>query len=180
MEFNRQPTLQDARVILRPLTAADFEALYAVASDPAVWEQHPNKERWQEPVFQRFFEGAMDSEGAFLILDAQTGAVLGSTRYYEYDEKDSSVFMGYTFFGTNTWGTGVNKAVKTLLLNYAFQHVSQVYFHIGSNNFRSQKAIAKFHAQKIGEEEIAYVGEASRWNFKYSIKKEDWLKSQQD
>ena len=179
MEFNRQPTLQDARVILRPLVEGDFEALYAVAADPAVWAQHPNKDRWQEPVFRRFFEGAMNSQGAFLIVDAQTEAVLGSTRYYDYDEADNSVFMGYTFFGTHTWGTGINKAVKTLMLNYVFQFVDQVYFHIGSTNLRSQQAISKFHAQKIGEEEIAYVGEPSRWNFKYRIKKEDWLNSQQ-
>jgi len=59
MTFSIQPTLENENVRLVPLQEADFEALYEVASDPKVWEQHPNKDRWKREVFKTFFDGAM-------------------------------------------------------------------------------------------------------------------------
>src|SRR6185312_15160356 len=79
--FDLQPTLRGNLVHLRPLRESDFEALFAVASDPLIWEQHPASDRYQEPVFRDFFRGGIESGGAFLVLDATTGAVIGSTRY---------------------------------------------------------------------------------------------------
>ncbi|WP_315814835.1 hypothetical protein [Paraflavitalea speifideaquila] len=48
MQFSIQPIMENNRALLLPLEATDFEALYAVASDPKIWEQHPNKERWKK------------------------------------------------------------------------------------------------------------------------------------
>jgi RimJ/RimL family protein N-acetyltransferase len=79
--FSLQPVLETATVRLLPLQADDFKALYAVAADPKIWEQHPNKDRWQEQAFTTFFEGALQSKGAFKIVDKATGATLGSTRF---------------------------------------------------------------------------------------------------
>src|SRR6187401_3574015 len=112
MSFDIQPILENEKVALYPLQNDDFEALYEVASDPKIWEQHPNKNRWQRDVFLTFFEGAMQSKGAFKIVDKATGKVMGSTRYYDYDEEDDSILIGYTFYATACWGTGVNRAVK--------------------------------------------------------------------
>ncbi len=47
--LNRQPTLEDELVRLRPLEEADSEALYEVAQDPLIWEQHPS-DRYQRAV----------------------------------------------------------------------------------------------------------------------------------
>ena len=116
-------------------------------------------------------EGAVLSKGAFLIRDSKTNEVVGSSRYYDYNETDSSVLIGYTFIGTKFWGTGYNKALKKLMLDYAFQHVDKVYFHIGANNIRSQKAIEKIGATKIAEQEVTYYGEDSKLNFIYQINK---------
>src|SRR5215217_9272170 len=99
MKFSIQPILENEKVILYPLQEKDFEALYSVASDPKIWEQHPNKDRWKKDVFRTFFEGALQSKGAFKIIDKSTGAVAGSTRIYDHQEQDSSVFIGYTFLG---------------------------------------------------------------------------------
>jgi len=44
--MNLQPVLENDLVKLAPLQESDFEALYRVASDPLVWEQHPNKNRY--------------------------------------------------------------------------------------------------------------------------------------
>ena len=172
MEFNIQPVLENDRVILYPLQETDFEDLYAVASDPKIWEQHPNKDRWQRDVFKVFFDGAMQSKGAFKIIDKASGKVIGSTRLYDYDEQGNSIFIGYTFYATQYWGTGINHAVKKLMLEYVFTFVSKVYFHIGANNLRSQISISRLGAEKIAEQEVEYFGEASRLNFVYEIKRE--------
>jgi RimJ/RimL family protein N-acetyltransferase len=142
MSFDLQPTfLHNDLIQLIPLQETDFEELYLVASDPLVWEQHPNKLRYQRDVFQNYFEGAMLSKGAFLIRDSKTNEVVGSTRFYDYDGTENSVLIGYTFIGRKFWGTGHNKALKKLMLDYAFQHMDKVYFLIGAFNIRSQKAI---------------------------------------
>ncbi len=177
MNFGIQPYLENDIVILQPLQEADFEALYAVASDPKVWEQHPNKDRWKRDVFSTFFEGAIQSKGAFKIIDKATGEVAGSTRIYDYNEHDKSVLIGYTFLGTAYWGKGFNPSAKALLLNYLFTYVDRVHFHIGAVNVRSQVAISRLGARKVGEQEVAYYGETPKLNYIYSIEKEEWLAS---
>jgi RimJ/RimL family protein N-acetyltransferase len=171
--FGLQPHhLKNEIVSLVPLQEEHFEALYAVASDPLVWEQHPNPLRYQRSVFKTYFEGAIASGGAFLILDSQTGAVVGSSRFYDYNAQDSSILIGYTFIGRAYWGKGYNKEVKRLMLAYAFQYVDNVYFHIGAFNIRSQKAIENIGANKVAEIEVEYYGEDSKLNFIYMISKD--------
>lgn len=176
MEFNIQPTLENENTILYPLQEDDFEALYTVASDPRIWEQHPNKDRWKKDVFRKFFDGAIQSGGAFKIVDKSTGKILGSTRFYDYNEQENSILIGYTFYATKYWGKGINHAVKVMMLDYAFRYVDEVYFHIGVDNIRSQIAIGRLGAKKIAEREVTYFGEAPRMNFVYCISKEKWLK----
>src|SRR3954463_9201947 len=118
MNFDIQPVLENDKVILYPLQGDDFEALYAVASDPGIWEQHPNKDRWKKDVFRTFFDGAMQSGGAFRIVDQENNKVIGSTRIYDYNEADDSILIGYTFYAREYWGKGINPAVKTLMLDY--------------------------------------------------------------
>ncbi|MDT3404434.1 GNAT family N-acetyltransferase [Mucilaginibacter terrae] len=176
MSIKLQPVLENETIALIPLHEADFDALYAVASDPEVWAQHPNKDRWKEDVFRNFFDGAIQSGGAFKVIDKTTGATIGSTRFYDYNAEDSNLFIGYTFYGTASWGKGINPVVKALMLDYAFQFVESVYFHIGANNIRSQIAIGRLGANKTGEQEVTYYGEAPKLNFVYGIDKADWQK----
>lgn len=175
MNFSVQPVLENEEFQLIPLQQGDFESLYEVASDPKVWEQHPNKDRYQREVFENFFRGAIESKGAFKIIEKATGNVLGSSRYYNFDENDNHIFIGYTFYGTKSWGKGINPKVKKMMLDYIFQYVDKVHFHIGKENFRSQKALEKLGGIKIAEEEVAYFAEPTRTNFVYEIKKEDWI-----
>jgi RimJ/RimL family protein N-acetyltransferase len=144
-----------------------------------IWEQHPNKERWQRDVFENFFKGAIQSKGAFKIVDKATGNTIGSTRFYDYNEADKSILIGYTFYATEFWGKGVNHLVKKLMLDYIFQHVSAVTFHIGAENIRSQISISRLGIAKIAEEEVAYFGEQPQLNFIYRITKADWLSGRQ-
>lgn len=171
-----QRSLENDQVILFPLQEDDFESLYAVASDPEVWAQHPNKDRWKKEVFEIFFKGAMESNGAFKIVDKVSRSVIGSTRFYDYNVVADSIFIGYTFYARSCWGKGINQGVKKMMLDYIFRFVSKVNFHIGAENVRSQVAISRLGARKIAEEVVAYFGEPDRLNFVYEILKQDWLK----
>ncbi len=174
MNFNLQPTLENELVRLVPLKLNDFESLYLVASDPLIWEQHPDRLRYKKEVFEKYFEGAIKSGGAFIIFDKKSGETIGSTRYYDYDEVKKSIVIGYTFLARKYWGGIYNRAMKMLMLDYAFSFVETVIFHIGAENIRSQKAIEKLGAMKVGEIEINYPGEDERLNFIYEIKKSMW------
>ena len=172
MPFYSQPAfLKDDALTLVPLKESDFDQLFKVASDPLIWEQHPNPNRYKFEDFKIYFNGAIKSLGAFLILDSKTDETVGCTRFYDYNEEDASVLIGYTFIATKFWGHSYNKFLKKLMLDYAFQFVNKVYFHIGAFNIRSQKAIQKIGAIKVDEFEVDYYGETSKLNFVYVIQK---------
>ncbi len=97
MTFELQPVLRGQLLWLRPLRADDWDQLYAVASDPLIWEQHPAPDRYKEDVFRDFFREAMESGGAFVILDARNDRVIGSSRYLGYDPARSEIEIGFTF-----------------------------------------------------------------------------------
>ncbi|AZA86135.1 N-acetyltransferase [Chryseobacterium shandongense] len=176
MKFSIQPVLENEQYQLIPLQQGDFESLYQVASDPEVWRQHPNKDRYRKEVFSTFFEGAMKSGGAFKTTEKYSGEILGSTRFYDYDEENNSIFIGYTFYGTKSWGKGINPQVKKIMLQYIFQFVDTVYFHVGKDNMRSRTAMERLGAENGGEQEVAYFGEPTRINILYQIKKEKYEK----
>lgn len=176
--FELQPQLENDLIRIQPLKKEDFEMLFKVASDPLVWEQHPNKDRYKKEVFQTFFQGALESGGAFLVYNNQTGILIGSSRFYELNDVEKTVCIGYTFIARDHWGKSYNFALKTLMLNYAFEFVDKVIFHIGANNIRSQKAIHKLGAVKFAEHEMEYYGEQKKLNFYFQIEKQKWMEAQ--
>ncbi len=143
MPFDLQPTLRGALVELRPLRAEDFDALYAVASDPLIWEQHPSSDRYKEEVFRTFFGDALESGGALIATDVATGQVIGSSRFHGYDSAKSEIEIGWTFLARSHWGGAHNGEMKRLMLEHAFQFVDSVVFVIGPQNFRSRRAVEK-------------------------------------
>ena len=172
-KINLQPTLKSHLIEAVPLQPHHFNVLFTAASDPLIWEQHPNKNRWQLKEFANYFEGAIKSGGAFLVSNAQTGEVLGSSRYV-VDETDNSISIGYTFFVRSCWGKGYNPELKKLMLNHIFQYVDTIYFFIGAVNKRSQIAIERIGAKKVAEKETAYYGEPVKLDYVYAIEKINW------
>ena len=79
MAFELQPILKGEILELRPLQEADFPALFGVASDPLIWEQHPVPDRCKLEVFRGFFAGIMKSGGATVAVDLKDGRVIGSS-----------------------------------------------------------------------------------------------------
>jgi RimJ/RimL family protein N-acetyltransferase len=150
MPFELQPTLTGELLELRPLRPGDFEALYAVAADPLIWEQHPASDRWQRNVFEAFFREALESGGAFLVLEKATGRVIGSSRYFGYDEAKSDIEIGWTFLARSHWGGRYNAEMKRLMLAHAFRFVRRVIFLVGPRNVRSQKAMEKVGGRLVG------------------------------
>lgn len=146
MTFDFQPTLVGQTLLVRPLARSDFEALYAVAADPLVWEQHPARDRWQRPVFTALFERLLQGAGGLVAIEQVSGEIIGSSSYYEFDAASRSVVIGYTFIARRCWGGEVNAQLKSLMLAHAFRYVDRVWFHVGTENFRSQRAMQKVGA----------------------------------
>ena len=134
------------------MRADDFPALFAVASDPLIWEQHPEPDRCTEPVFRRFFNGGMESGGAFVVFDRRDAQMIGSSRYAEYDEAQSEIEIGWTFLARSHWGGRYNAEMKRLMLAHAFRFVRRVVFRVGPSNSRSQRALEKIGATYVGIE----------------------------
>jgi RimJ/RimL family protein N-acetyltransferase len=173
-QFEFQPILRNDFVRLQPLEVNDFEILYKIASDPLLWEQHPNKDRYKRDVFETFFRGAIESGGAYVVFNAATDRPIGTSRFYGFNPDEGSISIGYTFIARDHWGMTYNHALKTVMLDHAFRFVDKVIFHIGAVNIRSQKSIEKLGAIKIEEREMEYFGEAKCPNYIYEIKKWDW------
>ena len=148
-DFDLQPTLQGDLVVLRPLRLDDFPALFAAASDPLIWEQHPESDRYKKEVFQRFFDGAIQSGGAFAALDRRSGRVIGSSRYCNLKPEESEVEIGWTFLERACWGGAYNREMKSLMLAHAFRFVARVVFVVGEHNLRSQQALRKIGARLL-------------------------------
>lgn len=156
--FDIQPVLEGEKLILRPLRADDFDALYAIASDPAIWSQHPYRDRYKHEVFTGFFDQAMASNGAFAIIDRATSEMIGSTRFSNYDAAASEIEIGWTFYATSYWRNGTNREVKALMLRHVFAHVEAVLFQIGAENHRSRIAVERLGGKLVREHQREHGG----------------------
>jgi RimJ/RimL family protein N-acetyltransferase len=139
MSFDLQPTLRGELLELRPLRPEDFDALYAVACDPLLWEQHPASDRYKPEVFQAFFRDALASGGALVAIDSKDGRVIGSSRSNGYDPVNREIEIGWTFLARSHWGGRFNGEMKRLMLGHAFCFVDSVIFLVGPQNLRSQR-----------------------------------------
>jgi len=167
MIINWQPCLRGDLLKLRPLQACDFEDLYKAASDPLIWEQHPEIHRYKKELFEKYFDSGLQSKGALLILDRLTGETLGCSRYYDHDITNNQIAIGYTFLVRKCWGKPYNKELKKLMIDYAFNHVDNILFFIGINNIRSRIAIEKIGASFQGNNKSSAI---------YKMTKEMWYK----
>ena len=171
MSFDLQPHLKGELIELRPLTSAEWQDLFAVASDPLIWEQHPESDRYKEDVFKIFFSEALESGGAFAIIDKKNQQIIGSTRFYGYDPEKSEIEIGWTFLARKYWGGRYNRELKQLMLDHAFKFVENVIFYVGENNIRSQKATEKIGAVKDGLVKKVYGNRPPSLNIRYVIRK---------
>lgn len=161
-------TLSNDLVKLIPMIKNDYEWVFAAASDPAIWEQHPDSNRYTPVGFTRYFQKLIDTDIPYLIIDNKTDLVIGATSFYQYDRNEKSIAIGYTFLAKEYWGGEYNQSVKDLMINFAFEKLDTVIFHVAAENTRSQKALEKINAKKIHE-----IEEKSGLKYVYAIYKQD-------
>ena len=171
MSFDLQPNLKGELIELRALTPEDWDDLFAIASDPLIWEQHPESDRYKEDVFKVFFKDALESGGAFVVIDRKNKRIIGSTRFHGYEPEKSEIEIGWTFLARKYWGGRYNRELKQLMLAHAFKFVESVVFYVGEKNFRSQKAMEKIGATREGLVTRTYGNHSPHLNVKYVIKK---------
>jgi RimJ/RimL family protein N-acetyltransferase len=172
--FDRQPNLSNDLLILRPLREDDFEDLYAVASDPLIWEQHPVKERSQRAGFTTFFREAMESKGTLVAIDPRTQGMIGSSRYHPVVETPEAIEIGWTFLARSHWGGVYNRAMKELMIDHAFRFVPHVLLYIHPDNERSQQAARKIGGERITSLDGQVLSTRPTASVIYHIPKEKW------
>ncbi|WP_299196621.1 GNAT family protein [uncultured Erythrobacter sp.] len=176
--LDRQPTLEAGPLLLRPLREADWQALFAVASDPLIWEQHPAHDRWQEPVFRAFFDDALANEGALAIIDKNlgpTGTIIGSSRYQGLETGNGgSIEIGWTFLARSHWGGPTNLAMKRLMVAHALGSVAECRFAVGDDNWRSRKAMEKIGGRLTDRTDMRGMAGSERIHVYYVIGKDEF------
>jgi RimJ/RimL family protein N-acetyltransferase len=174
LKFDLQPTLKGDLIELHPLRPRDFDALFSAASDPLIWEQHPESDRYQRNIFQKFFEGALESKGAFAIIECKSGRIIGSSRYCNLDLANGEVEIGWTFLERKFWGGTYNRELKRLMLDHAFRFMDRVAFVVGEKNLRSQKALEKIGATFLKRADLPDRHGTPAGNFIFVITRESY------
>lgn len=169
-EFNFQPYLKGKRLFLRPIQKNDFDGLFACASDKKLWDGHPAKDRYKEAEFKKWFQRALKSRSALIVINVSINKIIGSSRFYVVDSEPSDISIGYTFIHRSYWGGATNSLLKKIMLDYAFKYYETVWFHIAPSNIRSQRAIEKIGAVFSHEKDSLLSGKCEPWLF-YKIKK---------
>jgi N-acetyltransferase len=156
--LNLQPTLEGTYVTMRPLASEDFAAVFAAASDPEIWAQHPDPGRATPAGFPAFFDGALKSLGCLVAVSAEDRAIIGWSRYTNYIA-GREVDIGFTFLARRYWGGAMNAEMKRLMLRHAFTEVPRVRFTVAERNRRSRRAVEKLGARLVGAEDTPRWGQ---------------------
>lgn len=140
--------LENERALIRPLSPADHEHLMPFSlNEPEIWHYSLSRPDSAESL-TAYIKAAMDDREKgnsypFIIFDKQTNSYAGSTRYYDIQPTYKTLLMGYTWYGGDFQGTGLNKNCKYLLLKYAFEDLGmeRVEFRADNSNHRSLAAM---------------------------------------
>jgi RimJ/RimL family protein N-acetyltransferase len=176
--FELQPTLRGETVELRPLRPEDYDAVYAAAKDPLIWEQHPDRERYKPEIFREYFQSGIDSGGAFSIVDLASRRIIGSSRYWNFKPEESEIEIGWTFLERTYWGGATNREIKQLMLRHAFRFVERVVLIVGEHNFRSQRAVEKIGGHRERVEPRPGRDQVERFNVVFVITREEFARRQ--
>jgi len=105
-----------------------------------------------------------------VILDTLTQEPIGSTRFYVAPNTSNDISIGYTFISRKYWGGKANASVKKLMIVYASQWFTTIWFHIAPSNIRSQKATEKIGAIFFSEESLDLGGGKKLWaSYKFNV-----------
>ena len=148
LDFNENYTLENDVVRLSPLQESDFDRLVDFSiHQPDLW--HYSLIQANSPDnLKNYIQKAMEERGArksyaFIVFDKRTNQYAGSTRFYDIQIENASLQLGFTWYGKEFQGTGLNKNCKYLLLEFAFEklNMERVEFRADNDNLRSINAM---------------------------------------
>jgi RimJ/RimL family protein N-acetyltransferase len=148
LDFPQNIILENEFVLLRPLQESDVENLLEISiNEPETWEYSLVRANGKENL-ENYIQIALKArenkiEFPFIVFDKKSGKYAGSTRFYDISLPFKTVQLGYTWYGKNFRGTGLNKHCKFLLLQFAFEtlEMERVEFRADNNNQRSIAAM---------------------------------------
>jgi N-acetyltransferase len=171
MTFDFQPHLYGELVSMRPMNEADFEPLYAVASDPLIWTMHPTHERWQRPVFRATIDEAFAEKGGLVAINTATGAIIGFSRYSQIAAGPNEIEIGWSFLARDYWGGRHNRDMKSIMVTHALSSFERVIFRVGETNIRSRRAMEKIGGVRIAWDEILTIFDRKAVYIAYEIRR---------
>lgn len=182
MERNLSPTLENDRVLLRPLSFTDEAGLQLIADDPELWT-YGLSDLSQPAELHRYIQKAIAARdkgvcAVWTIIDKQTNGIAGCTRLAEISWKDERGQIGWTWIGKDFQGSGLNKAMKFLILQFGFEELklNRIELKADERNVRSREAIRKIGAKEEGvlRQHMKIQGGFIRNTVFYSILKSEW------
>jgi N-acetyltransferase len=149
-DFEKDYVLENDVVRLAPLTFSDYDhLLHFSINEPNLWDFSLNQANTPEKL-KLYIEKAINdrsnrSSYAFSVFDKRVNKFAGSTRYYDIQMANASLQIGFTWYGKDFQGTGINKNCKFLLLDFAFDvfNMERVEFRADANNHRSINAMKR-------------------------------------
>ncbi len=144
-DFDKEYILENDRVMLRLLVEDDIETLrHFSIEEPEIWKYNPIKK--DGDYFFDYLNGALvahanKTEYPFIVFDKVQGKYAGVTRFYDVNLPMKRLQIGYTWYGKDFHGTGMNKDCKFLLLQFAFDELGMERVGFAANN-TNEKSIA--------------------------------------
>ena len=166
--------LEGPNLRLRPLKPEDRQNLFAAAADPLIWAQHPAKNRYEQPVFDAYFDFLLTMGESLTVEDRALGKVIGTSRIYVADDPPASHSIGYTFLARSHWGGRANFEMKTLMIDHILSCADAVWFHIDAHNLRSQKATEKLGARLAFRDKVLDFGNGPAHYQGYRLDRAVW------
>ncbi len=184
-DFNQNLILEDEQVLLRPLQYPDVEnLLYFSENEPDTWHYSLIRANGRENL-ENYIDIAIkarekQTEFPFIVFDKTTNRYAGSTRFYDINFPFQTLQLGYTWYGQDFRGSGLNKHCKYLLLSYAFEtlNMQRVEFRADNNNARSIAAMKSIGCKVDGvlRSNMPTLGsDLRRDSIVLSILKDEWL-----
>jgi RimJ/RimL family protein N-acetyltransferase len=143
--FTKDYILEDTYVLLRPLEASDYEhLLYYSMYEPDIWqftsEGPDSPERLKTYIDTAIQRRLEQKEYPFIIFHKKDNSYIGSTRFYDFQQEQQTIQLGYTWYGKKYQGSGINKNCKFLLFDFAFEQIYIERIGLATNN-RNEKSL---------------------------------------
>lgn len=183
LNFLQEYILENDTVRLNPLHHHDIEKLLHFSErQPELWKYSlqpaDGLENLKAYVDIALSGRKQETSYPFIVFDKRTQQIAGSTRFYDFQKNHNTVQLGYTWYGKEFQGTGLNKQCKMLMLEFAFENigVDRVEFRADANNERSIAAMKSIGCTVEGIlRNNCTAPEGRRDSIVLSILKDEWF-----